>query len=205
MTTTHSIPKHRRTGVARICRQCGVSFLAMPSRMNIGWGTYCCAAHGYQFRSAARTIPVSERFWDKVNKTDSCWLWKGARDPRGYGRVRVNGRVRQAHVVAWELTNEIIPLGLYACHHCDAPPYVRPDHLFLGSQTDNMQDASRKGRLACHVRGESAQGAKLSNADVVTIKAAVHHPQLVKELARSHGVSMQTIRDIRNGKKRRFA
>lgn len=95
---------------------------------------------------------VESRFWSKVQKTDDCWLWRATRFPKGYGQIKIKGRRRLAHRVAWELTNGPIPDGLQVCHHCDNPPCVRPDHLFLGTQSDNIQDAVSKGRMPFNLK-----------------------------------------------------
>lgn len=88
--------------------------------------------------------PIADRFWPKVQKTDVCWLWIGATSA-GYGRIG-RGRAKD-HEVSWELHNGPVPHGLWVLHKCDNPPCVRPDHLFLGTQSDNMKDAEAKGRL----------------------------------------------------------
>lgn len=93
---------------------------------------------------------IAERFWQKVQKGDGCWVWTGAvvlGKREKYGRFLFNGKVRGAHRVAWELTNGPIPEGIFVLHHCDNPPCVRPDHLFLGTNSTNMLDAARKGRM----------------------------------------------------------
>ena len=100
---------------------------------------------------ATRSIPeisetTLERFWKKIKKTKTCWKWRGARDHHGYGRFAVHRMLRIAHRVSWRISMGD-PNGLYVLHHCDNPACVRPSHLFLGDQTDNMRDASRKGRL----------------------------------------------------------
>lgn len=127
--------------------------------------------------------PLSERFWGKVAKLgpDECWLWQAHCMKNGYGSLvsgsRTNGqhRSRLAHRIAWELTNGPIPEGLNVCHRCDAKypigdiTYRRccnPAHLFVGTQTDNMHDASQKGRLPKmrpSVRGEHHYMRKKTN------------------------------------------
>ena len=96
-----------------------------------------------------RRIPLAVRFWAKVQKTDGCWLWTGGLKVAGYGGFYTDRRGRSvlAHRVAWELTNGPIPEGLDCLHTCDTPSCVRPDHLFLGTHADNMQDAARKGKF----------------------------------------------------------
>lgn len=89
-----------------------------------------------------------ERFWDRVKKTESCWLWTGMVNRSGYGIFTPSKNYRRlAHRVVWVLTNGPIPDGLFVCHHCDVRNCIRPDHLFLGTQRDNIVDASRKGRM----------------------------------------------------------
>lgn len=85
-------------------------------------------------------------FWNHVTKTDYCWLWNGPSDKDGYGRIFFDGRNDQAHRIAWRLDGRTIPAGHYLCHHCDNPKCVRPDHLFVGTPQDNVDDMIRKGR-----------------------------------------------------------
>lgn len=86
-----------------------------------------------------------QRFWAKVDKTKSCWNWRGS-TCGGYGTVRMNMRRVLAHRAAWKLTFGDIPNGMQVLHHCDHPSCVNPAHLFLGTQTDNLRDMSKKGR-----------------------------------------------------------
>lgn len=92
------------------------------------------------------TESVAERLWPSVNRTAGCWEWTGPAFRGGYGRVYFRGRTLYAHRVSWELANGRIPDGLWVLHHCDNPPCVRPDHLFLGTHADNMADMVAKGR-----------------------------------------------------------
>jgi len=90
--------------------------------------------------------PLEERFWPKVDKTGDCWLWTGWRNDEGYGYIRDVGRIVRAHRASYELTQGAIPEGMMVLHKCDNPPCVRPDHLRLGTNGDNMIDMYSKGR-----------------------------------------------------------
>lgn len=145
-----------------------------------------------------RTIPLAEHFWSKVQKTPACWLWQATRRPAGYGTYYINRYPALAHRVAWELTYGPIPKGLHVCHSCDNPPCVRPEHLFLGSQTANLRDAHGKGRLVkTGLPGDSNPAARLSTEDVLEIRRlAAAGPVNKKELGRRFGVSHTTIRGV---------
>lgn len=92
-----------------------------------------------------------ERFWSCVDRSGDCWLWTRGATQGGYGVFsEAKRRLFLAHRYSWALANGPIPDGLFVCHSCDTPRCVRPDHLFLATNAENMQDASRKGRL---VRG----------------------------------------------------
>jgi hypothetical protein len=97
-----------------------------------------------------------DRFWSRVDKTGDCWLWTYCKNTCGYGVFGVGtGKHVLAHRAAWTYTNGDIPKGLSVLHKCDNPICVRPAHLFLGTQRDNVRDMWRKGRnarMALHAR-----------------------------------------------------
>ncbi len=92
-------------------------------------------------RFEAKVIPVTE---------SGCWLWMGASNHRGYGLISVDKKTFLSHRISWGLHRFPIPDGLHVCHHCDVPACVNPDHLFLGTNMDNMMDKVRKGRAISH-------------------------------------------------------
>ena len=141
-----------------------------------------------------------QRFWSKVQpEASGCWTWTAARSPRGYGRFGwAMNDVRMAHRVAWELLYGPIPPGLFACHSCDNPPCVRPSHIFIGSNQDNVNDKVSKGRQS---RGETHGRHKLSEADARYIKSAVAFGVEQRALADQFGVSQAIVSLIVRGKK----
>jgi hypothetical protein len=102
--------------------------------------------------------PVMELFWAKVNKTDTCWLWTASYGNHGYGNFRYNGTIKTAHRVIWMETFGEIPDCMCVCHHCDTPLCVRPDHLFLGTRSDNSLDRDRKKRGYCSSKTHCPKG-----------------------------------------------
>lgn len=111
-------------------------------------------------------------FWARLSYSEyGCWLWQGGKIKSGYGSVRWAGPVCRAHAIARMLTSGPIPKGLFVLHKCDTPACCRPDHLFLGTNTDNMRDMSAKGRTGIHL-GESNVNAKLNVGIVRAIRRA---------------------------------
>jgi hypothetical protein len=96
----------------------------------------------------------SEDVWDRINKKGKfilnlcsrCWEWTGCIDTFGYGYFRLNGKGYYIHRFVWELMRGIIPKNLCVLHHCDNPKCCNPNHLFLGTRTDNNKDMISKGR-----------------------------------------------------------
>lgn len=145
---------------------------------------------------------LAERFWSKVSVRgdDECWLWQaGTVMGRGYGLFDAWGRKELAHRVAWLLTHEgIIPDGLQVLHTCDVPACVNLNHLWLGTQADNLRDMDAKGRRAV---GEAHGSAKLTEPQVSLIRLLHAGGKLSQQqLAHIFGVHRGTIRPIIAGK-----
>jgi hypothetical protein len=89
-----------------------------------------------------------ERFFNKINKTDTCWFWLGAlRGKSGYGAIKIEGKVVDTHRFSYSLHYGEIPKGMLICHTCDNKTCVNPNHLFLGTFKDNFEDAKTKKRI----------------------------------------------------------
>jgi ribosomal protein L37E len=118
-------------------------------------------ALGLRHRRVSRTL--EERFTDSFipEPNSGCWLWLGSRDRKGYGQIRVAKHdLRYATHVALEINDRSVPDGMSACHHCDNPGCVNPDHLFIGTQQDNTTDMIRKGRASKPPTAKPGQGVK---------------------------------------------
>lgn len=88
-----------------------------------------------------------DRFISKIEKTDTCWLWTGAKRHKGYGAFKFDSKVIDAHRFAYILFKGEIKDNLFVLHTCDNRACVNPEHLFLGTNSDNMKDCYKKGRL----------------------------------------------------------
>lgn len=148
---------------------------------------------------------LDEKLWSRVVKSDGdgCWEWQGHRTPFGHGQLTHRGVSLYAHRVSWELLNGPIPDGASVCHRCDNPPCVRPSHLWLGSQRDNLRDMADKGRQGLHVdpsratHGVEHHKAKLTPELVREIRSS---SESIHALSRRMGVARPTIKAVLSGR-----
>lgn len=129
-----------------------------------------------------------------------CWIWLGATDGR-YGQISVADRLVKAHRRSYECFRGPIPAGLMVCHKCDVPMCVNPDHLFIGTHHENMEDMTQKGRRwnLPSSFGEKNGSAKLRREDVASIRA-LKGAETQEDIARRFGVTRSAISLIHRGK-----
>ena len=179
------------TRVIVICRKCGKEMSLVPSTAAVK--KYCSHECFY-----TRNITGSEEdwFWSQVNKTETCWNWKGKVFPEGYGaftpRIDHDRKclIASAHRYSFYKANGEIPKGMVICHKCDNRLCVRPDHLFLGTHQENALDMLRKGR---------SKNTHFTETDIIEIRrkyASGQHGYV--SLGREYKVNQATIHAIVN-------
>ncbi len=142
-------------------------------------------------------ITAPARFWAKVNKTETCWLWTAAIDGNGgYGVFHPTKKLStRAHRWSWAETNGPIPEGLFVCHKCDVPTCVRPDHLFLGTKAENNADMIAKGR---HAVGEQ-RGSKFTSKQVLRMRDMYNSGKTIAQISRAFSHNHSNISQIVQG------
>lgn len=144
------------------------------------------------------TLSLSiSRFWEKVKKTETCWLWVGKVSNKGYGVVHIGQKVASAHRVSYEIEKGLISEGLEIRHTCDTPLCVNPDHLLIGTHADNMHDMVERNRSK---RGEAQRVAKLTEAQVIAIRLEYKETKPTYSiLAEKYNVSISAILAVVRG------
>lgn len=148
--------------------------------------------------SGESTRPAVADFWDRLNKTEACWLWTGAAGPDGYGTIRLHGKWWRSNRLAWTLAYGEIPPGQWVLHRCDNPRCCRPDHLFLGTAADNSIDMIRKSRGGWQ-RRPHRPGAKLTEVQVAEIRALRETGESQTAIARKYGMDPSSVSRICTG------
>jgi hypothetical protein len=152
------------------------------------------------------TLPIKERLYSNVvvNPVSGCWEWNGTKY-HGYGRICVGSRVDgtrhtvHTHRLSYELNFGPIPDGMEICHKCDNPSCINPEHLFIGTRQDNVNDRERKGRNVVLV-GEERLEAKLTRKDVKNARwERAFMGTSFSILAKKYGVCKKTIQNAING------
>lgn len=176
------------------CKRCGKEIRGYYSQLKNR--RYCDAK--------CRVEPFQDRFWRKVDKTvpNGCWLWTACKNVDGYGSFPCEElQEHRAHRISWILANGPIPAGSSVLHKCptgENPSCVNPDHLYLGTQTDNMQDTVAAG-THFSMRGEAHANSLLDAAAIREIRMN-YNRITVKELASRFNVTIAAVRDVAKGR-----
>jgi hypothetical protein len=152
-----------------------------------------------------RAIPVPSerqvnRLWSRLDRSGECWLWSGALNSKGYGHIRIGGRGGRAvgtHQLAFYLTHGYLPSMVL--HTCDTPNCCNPDHLFAGTGKANADDTMAKGR-GNQPKGERNAHAKLTEDDVLLLRAMKARGEQLVGMAEVFGVAHSVIYNAANGK-----
>lgn len=177
------------------CASCGAAFERDPrySRKYFARQKYCsqaCSAISFQERNAEIYGNPLDRFFAFVEKRDDgCWMWTGPRCPGGYGQISIGGKKQRAHRFSLRHLGGGVADGQLACHKCDRPWCVNPEHLYAGNYVSNGVDAVKRGRR---------KGQKLTEADVRSIICSTMRDS---DLAAQHNVSKTMIRAIKSRRK----
>jgi HNH endonuclease len=141
-------------------------------------------------------VPIEERMQNYIERPGplptNCWIWQAYCDQQGYGRIRWNRILYLAHRLMWQLHHgEEILDEIFCCHHCDVPSCINPDHLFLGTNADNIADMFAKGK-----QGDRSL---LTKDEVSRIKFFLSQGWSQAELGRRYGVHYGIIHLIAKG------
>ncbi len=148
-----------------------------------------------------------DRFESKFTKGSNCWEWQYALSGKGYGVIKYKGKGYGAHRVSYFLYKGDIPEEIFVCHKCDNPKCVNPNHLFLGTNSENMKDCYAKGRMTMPSTSRFKTGHFGINRELLDVDtlclAIINRKQAGNSLvhiAKQFGVKYQTIRDISSGR-----
>lgn len=171
-----------------VCNTCGTDI--SHKHKNAKFCDFRCMAVSF-------SINEQEAFHTSYTVTPSgCWEWNRNRNVYGYGRIGKKNRAITAHRLSWEINRGPIPPGLFICHKCDNPPCVNPDHLFLGTCKDNLNDMWSKGRYKVR-RGELATGSKLTKDQAIAIYL---DGRKHLDIAQAYGVTRECVGRIKQGR-----
>lgn len=142
----------------------------------------------------------------KIKIVNDCWEWQFSLRS-GYGALKIKGKVCSTHRLSYETFIGIIPKGMFVCHKCDNRKCINPDHLFIGSQKDNMRDCLNKKRMFIpkniehrFKNGNKPHNSKIDHINIKLIKTLINKGERLIDISNKLNISYQLIKDIKRGK-----
>lgn len=178
------------------CANCGIQFVKPYSASVWARVTTCSRACGGEINRRDRDEAFDEKYIPEPNS--GCWLWTGSASRYGYGEIWNGWKTVRASHFSYARKKGPIPDEYCVMHKCDNPHCVNPDHLFLGTQQDNIADMIKKRR---HAHAERHRNTRLTTAQVSAIRGS---SKKSRELAKEMGVCESHISHIRSGKSRKL-
>lgn len=177
------------------CQHCGQQFVRTHGK----FPRFCSQVCG----SRANALPIEQRIEAmSLEMPNGCREWIGSLNHAGYGQVSHQGAPKPAHRVAYELTRGPIPKGLFVCHKCDNPKCIKVDHLFLGTNADNMRDARSKRRMR---HGDQHRDTVFTSGQVADMRRRAAEGESIASIARSFvGAKYITVYHIVTGTNRKY-
>lgn len=186
----------RRKTAHRICQYCEKDFLALQNEVERGKAKYCSISCGVAFRNKSITLTPQQVFFknmSKENHPNGCWIYKVG---KRYGKMKIGDKCISAHRFSYEFHKGKIEEKMVICHTCDNKLCVNPNHLFIGTQKDNIQDMLSKDR-ANRPKGSRHHWSQLNEKQVLEIKERLYKYEGVTQLAKEFGVSHCVVEQIR--------
>lgn len=193
-----------RTYIEKYCPNCNKIFYPLIANINRGYGKFCsvsCAMF-YRWKSRKKSrISILDEFLNFINtmgNKDNCWLWEKTVNKNGYA-ILYHSKSIKLHRYSYEYFNGKIENGLYVCHKCDIRNCINPNHLFLGTHKDNMDDMIKKDRHNV-AKGESHYCSKLKCNDIYEIKIMLQKGIRIVVIAKKYHVSPGAISKIKHNR-----
>ncbi len=185
--------------IAKNCLICEKSFLTNQTEIKRNAGKFCGHSCSMKHRNSLYPGSPIQVFFENITHDDNgCWIYRRLQNT-GYGSVSVKGKAIAAHRFSYRELVDAIPKGANVCHKCDIKACVNPEHLFLGTSSDNRQDMIRKGR-GNFPRGIRQPHAQLNEEQVSQIKLKLNRGLRQVDIAKEYNVKRNVIGDIKRNK-----
>lgn len=180
--------------MTKLCKNCYTKFVPTPTQCKNGYGKFCSALCRNEYE-----LPKN-RFNRKFDVMENdCWEWNGYIGSRGYGQICIDYKTKLAHRFSWELHFGDIPKRMHVCHKCDNRKCVNPEHLFIGTQKENILDMVRKGR-SNKAKAEKCGRAKLSKDEVIKIRGLLSNGISISQISKDFNMTLANIWNIKHNK-----